>query len=707
MSKKSSSFPILLLLLVFFFPILSTSAQDEIEANPVKIFFPLVNMAEELKSLGPYGGSVTALAISPSQPDIVYAGAYGGGVFISRDRGRTWINSSRGLTNPYVLSMVVDPINKSNVYAGTYGDGVFKSTDGGASWQLTGSGLNEKPIVYTLVINPKSPNILFAGTRQSGELGGGGVFISTNAGLSWEARNYGLGELYIYDLAIDPNSPGTLYAATHERGVFKTFDAGFDWFNYNIGLPEDKSARTLVIDPLNTSNVFLGTWHGDSIYKSINAGGLWVLSNDGIAPAKVYSLAIDPLDPQVLYAATYDRGVYKSDNAGEKWYLSGLYDNFVYSLAVDPSNPSTVLLGMMNNGIYRSENQGGNWGKSMSGLSATSITSLAMASASSPILYAGTNGSGLHATSDNGASWSALTNGLDDSYIFSLLQIPSSPNVLYAGTKIGGVYKSEDWGATWRTVNAGLPTVESEDSMSVAQTTHPFDLDSPEQDLWDEFEDSGGEARVAILEEISVSILSVATDPNNAANLFLGTSGGVYKSTNSGAYWNGSGLSGRVITSVAVDPFQSHIIYAATGASSGSLYKSTDAGKSWVPANVGMVGMDVNALWPDSRRGNVIFAATNNGVYKSVDGAGSWTPSGLAGRYVFSVVGSPTNPAALFAGTAGGVFRSNNYGVDWVSGHPYLASKAIRAVLAHPTTEQTLYAGTNNNGVFLWARFRP
>lgn len=707
MSKKNSSFLILLLLLLIFFPVLSTSAQDEIQTNPVKIFFPLVNMAEELKSLGPYGGSVTALAISPSQPDIVYAGGYGGGFFISQDRGRTWINSSHGLTNPYILSLVVDPINKSNIYAGTYGDGVFKSMDGGATWQPTGSGLNARPIVYTLAINPKSPNILFAGTRNSGELGGGGVFISTNGGLSWEARNHGLGELYIYDLAIDPESPNILYAATHEKGVFKTFDAGYDWFNYNAGLPLDKSARTLVIDPLNTNNVFLGTWHGDSIYKSINGGKLWVLSNNGIVPAKVYSLAIDPVNPQVLYAATYDRGVYKSDNASQNWYHSGLYYNFVYSLAVDPLNPSTVLLGTMNNGIYRSENQGGTWNKSQVGLSATSITSMAMASASSPILYVGTNGSGLHATSNNGADWNSMNNGLEDSYIYSVLQIPSNPNVLYTGTKSGGVYKSEDWGATWRTINGGLPTLESDDSISVSYTTHPFDLDSPEQDFWNEIEEGGGVALAATFDEISVSILSVAADPNNPAILYLGTNSGVYKSINSGAYWNGSGLSGRVITSVTVDPFQSHIIFAATSAVSGSLFKSTDAGKTWVPANTGMVGMDVNALWMDPERGNVIYAATNNGVYKSIDGAGSWVSAGLAGKYVFSIAGSPTNPAALFAGTAGGVFRSNNYGADWVSGHAYLASKAIKAVLAHPTAEQTLFAGTNNNGVFLWARFNP
>jgi hypothetical protein len=134
------------------------------------------------------------------------------------------------------------------LYAGTYLNGVFKTNDAGQSWQPTGSGLNKDPIVYTLAIDPKTPTILYAGTRKGGTLGGGGVFQSTDGGQSWIEKNSGLKELYVYDLAIDPFEPHVLYAATHAMGVFKSFNGGDDWSSASIGVI-DQSARTLVYRP--------------------------------------------------------------------------------------------------------------------------------------------------------------------------------------------------------------------------------------------------------------------------------------------------------------------------------------------------------------------------------------------------------------------------------------------------------------------------
>jgi hypothetical protein len=90
-------------------------------------------------------------------------------------------------------------------------------------------------------------------------------------------------------------------------GVFKSFNGGDEWSSASIGVI-DQSARTLVIDPNRNYHTYLGTWHGDSIYKSNDYGSYWFKSNNGISPAKVYSLAIDPANTDMLYAATYFEG---------------------------------------------------------------------------------------------------------------------------------------------------------------------------------------------------------------------------------------------------------------------------------------------------------------------------------------------------------------------------------------------------------------
>jgi hypothetical protein len=119
--------------------------------------------------------------------------------------------------------------------------------------------------VLTLAIDPTSPNILYAG------MDGRGVFISTNAGMSWDPANDGLTSTAVYALAIDPSSPTTIYAGTWLGGVFKSTDGGNNW------------APTALIN------------------------------------ANIYDLAIDLETPTTIYAATSGDGVFKSTNGGESW----------------------------------------------------------------------------------------------------------------------------------------------------------------------------------------------------------------------------------------------------------------------------------------------------------------------------------------------------------------------------------------------------
>jgi photosystem II stability/assembly factor-like uncharacterized protein len=90
---------------------------------------------DQWTSIGPEGGVVHALVIAPSNPNVLYAGTSGGGVYRSADGGASWTAANGGLTEiAHILTLVVDPSNENRVYAGSWDGVVYKSTDGGAHW---------------------------------------------------------------------------------------------------------------------------------------------------------------------------------------------------------------------------------------------------------------------------------------------------------------------------------------------------------------------------------------------------------------------------------------------------------------------------------------------------------------------------------------------------------------------------------------------
>jgi photosystem II stability/assembly factor-like uncharacterized protein len=159
----------------------------------------------------------SALAIDPQNPDTIYAAGHG--VLKSTDRGRTW---SR-LPTPfnYAHSFVVDPQNLT-LYAATGPDGLFKSVDGGTTWINIGSDLGFKTVVG-LAVDPQS-STLYA---VFGDLQGGEMFKTTDAGLTWTALSKRR-SVFINSITVDPLSPNIVYAGTHS-GFWKSFNGGTTW----------------------------------------------------------------------------------------------------------------------------------------------------------------------------------------------------------------------------------------------------------------------------------------------------------------------------------------------------------------------------------------------------------------------------------------------------------------------------------------------
>jgi photosystem II stability/assembly factor-like uncharacterized protein len=223
---------------------------------------------------------IFTLAVDPRSSRTIYAGT-GGGVFKSVNGGATWRPSSagllaatqrereHGLAEGYVSALAIDPQSPEIIYAGTYG-GVFKSTNGGGSWRV----VNPRVFAEAVAIDPQTPQTVYVGD-------GRGVFKTTDGGRSWRAT--GASALrkpasvpFGFALAIDPRSPQTVYAGVSGRGIFKTTNGGRSWrfLNAPDGAVTRAGQNALLVDPRRPQTVYAAA--SQAVLKStdrVAAGG--------------------------------------------------------------------------------------------------------------------------------------------------------------------------------------------------------------------------------------------------------------------------------------------------------------------------------------------------------------------------------------------------------------------------------------------------
>lgn len=161
---------------------------------------------------------VNALAVDPSNPEIVWGAVSSRGIYRGThnpDESIAWNPVNAGFTGDFVSAVVVDPTNSDILYSGTIGRGIFKTIDRGVTWVQSTEGMGEES-VNSIVIDPATPSTLYASTQDSG------VFKSTNSGATWVAINGGMENFNVTTLALDSSTtPPTLYAGTDGDGVME------------------------------------------------------------------------------------------------------------------------------------------------------------------------------------------------------------------------------------------------------------------------------------------------------------------------------------------------------------------------------------------------------------------------------------------------------------------------------------------------------
>lgn len=333
--------------------------------------------------------SVGTVAIDPQNPDNMYLGT-GAGVLKSTDGAANWAAANSGLSAYQITTLVADPESSSTLYAGTNGSGIKKSTDEGQTW----NSLNNFPgsQVGAMTMRPGAHETIYAAANFA-------LYLTTNAGDSWQ-KVEGLPANALYsDIAIDPSNPQTIYLGAN-IGVVKTTDGGSSWSTVDLATFGGKQIESLAVDPQHPERVYAGTSAGGA-FRSTDRGATWTAANNGFPFAMtIYDLAVDATNG-TIYAATNFR-VFKSTDGAATWTAisNGFGPNasFVNSITIDPARSTTLYAGTALDGVYVSLDGGANWEAVNAGLSGFSLTinSVVVAASNNSTLYAGTNGVGVY-----------------------------------------------------------------------------------------------------------------------------------------------------------------------------------------------------------------------------------------------------------------------------------------------------------------------
>jgi photosystem II stability/assembly factor-like uncharacterized protein len=359
----------------------------------------------------------------PRDVQRIFVNAYGGGVFLSEDGGRTWIMSSKGYTGALMRDVAVAPDDPGHVFVSAR-SGVFASLDGGENWIGLNSGPARDLEGTVIAMDPLDPNHLLAIYQDTGLT----PRVSFDGGRSWT------------EVDAIPAVRGGPSAGVITRIVFSPVDPSL-----LLAAVGDSKCRV---------DAGPGCWQnpGGGVLFSRDGGGTWAQSS--LASGQVQGLAF-AAEGQRAYAALHDGRFHRSDDGGQTWQLvsSNLtalappppdpdsLSIIVYSLAVDPANPDRIYIGFYGGSLAVSLDGGGTWSLSAAGMLPQAMVSAIVVDPTNPqVVYAGTLNSGVYLSLDGGETWTALNDGLLTRAVRGLT-LSSDGSVLYMTSEGGGVFR--------------------------------------------------------------------------------------------------------------------------------------------------------------------------------------------------------------------------------------------------------------------------
>ncbi len=548
---------------------------------------------------GLWGHRVNTITINGND---IWIGTWSGGVFLSTDDGKSWIPKNTGLDATNVNTIAVDG---NHIYIGTW-KGVYKSSDYGETWEFAGS---PNGIIQSIIING---NNIIAG----GEFAG--VILSTDKGVSWTKKIYGLEKSQINCLA---NKGDTIFAGLYLGGIYCSTDNCENWNQVFSGLTES-TYHSFAIDG---DKVYAGSG-GGGIFLTTNNGALW--ENIGLDDHVVFSIHAEGGS---IWASTED-GTYLSTNNGINWERKGnWYDSQVRSVAISEDKiwAGTIF------GMFLSSDSGNNWVGKNNGLNYSQVWAIKF---NRENCWLGSD-QGVFVSKKNEMEWKNLWSYFDTTTykVAFTTVVEVIDNNIIVGTWENGLFFSNDNGESWKKTNISpnrINCIERDNDKIIAGTNKGIYITEDNGENW-------------YAGTVNKEVHSIVFEQNN---IFVGTAQNVLISIDNGNTWfeTKNELEKARIYSLGI---QGSNFYAGTH---DGIYLSTDLCESWKK-----IGLDSNIIFSINIYKNHIFASTwKNGIFLSSDSGKTWTAinDGLINLLTRCIV---SDEEFLYLGTySDGVYRA-------------------------------------------------
>jgi photosystem II stability/assembly factor-like uncharacterized protein len=661
--------------------------------------------AAVFRSIGPFrGGRANGAAGVVGDPLTYYMATTGGGLWKTTDAGHRWFNISDGYFKTGSMGAVaVSESHPNVVYAGmgehaprgvmtSYGDGVYKSTDGGKTWKHL--GLEATRQISRISIHPDNPDIVFVAAQ--GALNGPtkerGIYKSTDGGKTWQHTLFVNETTGCSDLSIDMHNPDVLYAAMwdHDRkpwevrsggpgsGLYKSTDGGLTWNTIHNGIPEEKGKMAIAVSRADSDWVYAlvesDTYaEKGGLFLSTNAGNSWsrVSGDHRLIQRAWYYIEVFP-DPQNKEKVNVLNASYlQSKDAGKTWSRIDAYHGDYHDLWINPNNPNNMAVAD-DGGVSITFDGGENW-TDQKNMPTAQLYRVAADDLWPYNVYAGQqdNSSLRIATLALGTSgidhrhWQPAAGGesaflafdpknpiktMGGSYLGSIditnMESMASTNImiepnLYLGLAARDMKYLFNWNAPI-IKSQHEPNTYFHGAQYVLKTTdegHSWQEISPDLTRnQDEKQGNGGVpyTNEAVGAENYGTLSYIIESPHEAGTMITGSDDGfVHITRDGGKSWQNitpKKLPETLINAIDISPHDKGTIYIATtrykfNDFSPALYKSTDYGKSWKAISNGIpYGAYTRVVREDPARKDLLFAGTELGLYVSLDGGSNWQP---------------------------------------------------------------------------------
>ena len=680
------------------------------------------------RNIGPNrGGRSIAAAGSPSRPLEYYFGATGGGIWKTTDGGTTWRPvADRFLKTSSVGALAVSESNPDIVYAGMgevelrgnviQGDGVYRSSDGGKTW--TEAGLKDSQAIGRIRIHPKNPDLVYAAVlgKTYGPSPERGVFRSKDGGKTWERVLFRDVRTGAVDLSIDANNPDVMYAGMWEAfrtphslssggpgsGLFKSTDGGTTWteLTRNPGLPAGLWGKVgIAVSPADSARVYaIIENENGGVFASDDGGATWksVNTERRLRQRAFYYTRIyaDPKQRDTMYVL--NTGFYRSIDGGKTYRAIRVPHGDNHDLWIASDDPKRMI-NSNDGGANVSINGGETWTKQEY---PTAQFYSAFLTAHVPYQVCGSQ-------QDNSTACVPSTGTGDEYYEVGggesgyIAPDPLNPDVFYAGSYGGLLTRFDHKTGQQRAVNVWPDNpmgYSAKDITERFQWTYPIVISPADQKtlfvgsqhVWRTT--NGGQSWERISGDLT------RHDPGT-----MGPSGGPITLDQTGVETY------AVVFTIAPSRLDAKIIWA--GSDDGLVHVTQDAGKSWtdVTPNGLPEFARISLIEASPHKPGTAFLAANRYqrndrapyVYRTEDFGRSWTKivNGIpADDFARSIREDIRKPGLLYLGTETGIYVSFNNGGTWQSLRLELPVTPVHGIVS---TDTDLVIATHGRSFYI------